>query len=208
VKRYRLIVWDFDGTLVDTFSLALATYNDLAKKHGFRRVEDPAVVRRLSTRAFLKQHQIPLTRLPLLRREYLAAQKSQITKVRFVPGVPDVLRALHAQGIRQGILSSNGADPIAACLSANALADVFAFVVSYRFLFGKAKAIRRLLRTEGVAREQFLYVGDEVRDLAAAHKAGVDSAAVTWGFHEADLLTRQRPTYLLARPEQMLSIDG
>jgi phosphoglycolate phosphatase len=64
--RYRLIVWDFDGTLANTLALALPTYNDLAARHGFRRVDDPAAVRGMGTWAFLQQHGISLVRLPLL----------------------------------------------------------------------------------------------------------------------------------------------
>ena len=54
--RYKLILWDFDGTLADTFGCSLRIYNDLADQHGFRRIDDPEAVRSMSTVAFLRQH--------------------------------------------------------------------------------------------------------------------------------------------------------
>jgi len=103
--RYRLIVWDFDGTLANTMALALATYNDLAVQHGFRPVTDPTAIRGLGTRAFLKQHGISLVRLPLLVQEYLAATRSRMEEIRLFEGLPALLRTLKAGGCRQGVLS-------------------------------------------------------------------------------------------------------
>jgi phosphoglycolate phosphatase len=202
--RYRLIVWDFDGTLADTLALALATYNDLAARHGFVRVEDPAAVRGLSTRAFLRRHGIRLVQLPLLIWEYRAATRNWMDGVCLFNGLPELLRNLQAEGCRLGVLSSNSADNIGVCLRANGVRDLFDFIVGYPRLFGKARALRRLVQREGVEPYQCLYVGDEVRDVQAARDAGVDSAAVTWGFHARPLLAQQAPTFLWASPGDVL----
>jgi phosphoglycolate phosphatase len=202
--RYRLIVWDFDGTLADTLALALATYNDLAARHGFMRVEDPAAVRGLGTRAFLRRHGIPLIHVPFLIREYRAATRSQMGSIRLFDGLPEVLRHLRAEGSRLGVLSSNSADNIGACLRGNGVRDLFDFVVGYPRLLGKARALRRILCREGVRPPQCLYVGDEVRDVQAARAADVDCAAVGWGFHTAELLAQQAPTFLWSSPGDVL----
>jgi phosphoglycolate phosphatase len=126
--------------------------------------------------------------------------------VRVFDGLPGVLRELLNQGVRLGILSSNSRENILACLRGNGLEDVFTFVMGYPRLFGKAKAMRRLLRSEGVPAEQFLYVGDEVRDVEAAQKAGVDVAAVTWGFQTPEVLSSLEPTYLIHHPTDLLGL--
>jgi len=114
--RYRLIVWDFDGTLANTMALALATYNDLAARHGFRRVDDPTAVRGIGARVFLKQHGISLVRLPSLVREYLAATRSRMEEIRLFDGLAGLVRKLKASGCRQGVLSSNSAEnSVSAC---------------------------------------------------------------------------------------------
>jgi phosphoglycolate phosphatase len=202
--RYRLIVWDFDGTLADTLALALATYNALAARHGFVRIEDVAAVRGLSARAFLRRHGIRLVQVPLLLKQYHAATRSQMGSVRLFEGVPDLLRSLKAAGCLLGVLSSNSAENIGACLRVNGVADLFAFVVGYPRLFGKARALRRLLRRQALAPQQVLYVGDEERDVQAARQAGVDAAAVTWGFHPTERLAQQAPTFLWSCPSDVL----
>jgi phosphoglycolate phosphatase len=202
--HYRLIVWDFDGTLADTMPLALATYNGLAARHGFQPVEDPVSVRGMSTRTFLRHHGISLVRLPRLVKEYQAATRNCMDTIRLFDGLPELLRSLKASGYRQGVLSSNSAANIGACLRANGVEHVFDFVVGCPRLFGKARAIRRLLKKGRVEPREFLYIGDEIRDVEAARQARVDVAAVGWGLHSLEFLAQHAPTFLWPSPTDIL----
>jgi phosphoglycolate phosphatase len=201
--KYRCIVWDFDGTLADTFELAWQTYNALAVERGWRPIEDAHALRGLTARAFLKRQNISLLQLPVLVKHFLRAERQHMDSVRVFAGLPEVLHTLKGQGRKLGILSSNSRANILACLRANHLEEVFDFVVGYPRLFGKARALRRLLRREGGREEAWLYVGDEVRDVRAARKAGVDVAAVTWGFQEVGILEGHGPTYIVSEPGQI-----
>ena len=73
--RYRLVVWDFDGTLADTLAMAFATYNNLALQYGFLPVDDPATVRNLRTLDFLRKHGIPLVTLAEMLLTFLTVEK-------------------------------------------------------------------------------------------------------------------------------------
>jgi phosphoglycolate phosphatase len=203
--RYQLALWDFDGTLADSLAGLLAVFNELALRHGFRPVEDPEAARGFTALALLRRQGVPLTRLPFLVRDMLAAQRGRMADTRLFPGLADVLQALRRAGCRLGVLSSNAADNILACLRGNGVEGLFDAVVGYRRLFGKARAIRRFIKGQGVAAAEVLYVGDEVRDIEAARQAGVAVAAVTWGFNTKELLARHGPDYLVERPEQILS---
>jgi len=79
-------------------------------------------------------------------------------------------------------------------------------VVGYPRLFGKGKALKRILRAEKLERADVLYVGDEVRDIEAAQRAGVKCAAVTWGFHAADLLRTANPDFVLETPGELAAL--
>ena len=118
----------------------------------------------------------------------------------------DALTALHATGTRLCILSSNQEATIRKCLAANGVEHLFGFVVGNPQLFGKARAIRKIRKREKVERGEFVYVGDESRDLDAAKKAGVSEAAVAWGFHAPELLAGMNPTYMLAHPAELLKL--
>jgi phosphoglycolate phosphatase len=204
--RYRLLAWDFDGTLADSLASSLAIYNSLAARHGFRPVEDGEAVRGLSLRTFLRRHGIPLWKLPVLISDFLAAQKGEIEKIRLFPGLSAVLHELSRRGLAQAVLSSNSRDNISACLRANDVEAIFASVVGYRRLFGKGKALRRLVKAQGVAGRDVLYLGDEVRDIEAARQAGTAVAAVTWGLNTREFLAGNHPDHLIERPEEVLDL--
>ena len=71
---------------------------------------------------------------------------------------------------------------------------------------GRFEALRRVLRTERLDRSAVLYVGDEVRDVEAARKAGVAVAAVTWGFHAEPILRASDPDHVVTEPRQLLEL--
>jgi phosphoglycolate phosphatase len=203
---FQLVVFDFDGTLADSLAGAVRIFNRLAAELGHRPVEDVAAARAMTTRQFLKHHGISFWRLPRLVRRYraLAAEEADTTKM--FPGLPEALAALHARGSRLGVLSSNSEENIRRSLRASGIEELFAFVVGYPKLFGKGRALKRMIRAERLARGDVLYVGDEVRDVEAARKAGVISAAVTWGFHAESLLRANNPDHLVAEPRMLAEV--
>jgi phosphoglycolate phosphatase len=201
---FKLVVFDFDGTLADSLGGMVRIFNHLAAELGHKPVEDVAAARTMTTRQFLKHHGISFWRLPRLVRRYraLAAEDADATKM--FAGLPEALASLHAGGSRLGVLSSNSEENIRRSLHANGVEELFGFVVGYPKLFGKGRALKRILRAERVARSDVLYVGDEVRDVEAARKAGVTSAAVTWGVHAESLLRANRPDHVVAEPRELM----
>jgi phosphoglycolate phosphatase len=203
---FKLVVWDFDGTLVDSLQVTLGIFNRLAGELRYRPIDDPEAARAMTTRQFLRHHGISLWRLPRLVRKFHAAAAEEAEKLKMYAGLPEALSALCAGGVRLGILSSNKEDNIRRCLRVNGAEEHFAFVVGYPRLFGKGKALRRILRAERTERADVLYVGDEVRDIEAARKAGVASAAVTWGFHAESLLRANGPDHVVADPAKLCEV--
>lgn len=206
--RYTFILWDFDGTLADTFSCMVAAYNVLAVRRGLRPIDDPEAVRDLDPISFLRAQGIPLLSVPSLLAGLLAAVRRDMPDVRLFPGIVDVLDTLGQAGCRMSVMSSNSRDNILTCLRANSVAGYFESIVGYRRLFGKGEGIRRFLKRHAGSGARAVYVGDEVRDIVAARRAGADMAAVTWGYNTRDLLAKQVPDYLFERPEQLLKLLG
>ena len=205
---YRLIVFDFDGTLADSLAAAVGTYNRIAPGLGLRPIDDIEAARSTPTRQLLRQLGVRFWRLPRLIRAFRAAAADHAPNLALHPGIADLLGELHDCGFRLGVLSSNSEDNIRACLRANGVEGRFAFVVGYPKLFGKAKALRRILRTENVGRGGLLFVGDELRDIEAGKRAGVDTAAATWGFHAADLLAAAGATFVVRHPGELTALIG
>lgn len=203
--KYRLILWDFDGTLADTLACLVRVYNGLAPTYGYLPVTDPKAVRGLTLPAFLRMHRIGLLKLPSLIHQVIAGQKQEIVRLPLFTGMAAVLQEIHAAGSRLAVLSSNAEDNIRCCLQANGVEELFEAIVGYRRLFGKGRALRSFLRGLGLSASEVAYVGDEVRDVEAARQAGVVVVAVTWGFNTRELLARHTPDHLADSPEELLA---
>lgn len=201
--RFSLLIWDFDGTLVDSLALALELFNRSSAVWGYHPVRDVEAVRHLSARQFMRQHGISWWRLPRLVRYFHAAAAAYASQLRLYPQVAEILPALREAGLRLGILSSNSEANIRATLQANGQEETFEFIASCPRLFRKGSALKRLIRRLDVPRERILYLGDEVRDIKAARQAGVPIAAVSWGFHALPLLRAAQPDFLLTHPYQL-----
>src|SRR5262245_31140180 len=143
---FKLVVWDFDGTLADSLPTAVGIFNRLAPELGFKPLEDVNAARSLTTRQFLRQQGISLWRLPRLVRRYQALAAEEADKLKLASGLPEALARIAESGVRLGVLSSNREDNIRRCLRANNAEGHFAFVVGYPKLFGKGKALKRILR--------------------------------------------------------------
>jgi phosphoglycolate phosphatase len=206
--RYPLIVFDFDGTLADSWASGMEIFHRIGPGLGLKPIADLEAARSLPTRELLKEIGVSFWKLPKVVRAYQAAAAEHADQLKLFPAWPGVLARLAANGHRLGILSSNREDSIRACLHANGVEDYFAFVIGFPKLFGKAKALRRILKQERIDRSQVLYVGDEMRDVEAAKKAKVAMAAVSWGFHTEALLRTIKPDAVLVEPGELIALGG
>ncbi len=206
--KYQLVLWDFDGTLADTLSVAVEFFNEQAEREGWRPILNPQQARELHLGQIIRQHGVPLRRLPSLVWKWYGQWGEVVERCRLFPGVAEVLRRLRSAGCVLGVLSSNVEACIRGCLRHNQVEDVFAFVEGGSPLFGKARRLRRALKRSPRPLRSVLYVGDEARDVEAAREVGVDVAAVTWGLNSENLLRQFAPTYLVRRPDELLEACG
>jgi phosphoglycolate phosphatase-like HAD superfamily hydrolase len=204
VKASRLVVFDFDGTLADSFAACLAVGNQLADEYRFRPIERAEVdeLRDLTWQQLRRRLGIPLWRIPgmLARGNRLLHHQQQ--EVSPVAGITSALAALPEDGTELGILTSASVDRVERFLRSQQL-DRFSFVAGSTSLWGKARRLRRLRKQHGLDAGALLYIGDETRDVEAAQRAGVACLAVSWGFNSAAALTRCQPDWLIHQPREL-----
>jgi len=208
--RFRALIFDFDGTIADTMEHALGVFNDLAGEYGLRRLEvaDVHDAKHMSLRELVRFIGIPAWRVPALLTKGKRMLNMRMNRIAPIEGMPEVLHALAGRVPQLGIVTSNSSDNVNKFLSAHGL-DCFQFVCSASTLMGKAKYLKKIIRDHHCDHEELLYVGDEIRDIEAAHQARLPVAAVTWGFNSANVLEAALPDYLLTHPRQLLDIvDG
>ncbi|HEV2542331.1 MAG TPA: HAD hydrolase-like protein [Methylobacterium sp.] len=197
---YRLVAFDFDGTLADTFPWFCANLNDVAARYRFRRVEagETERLRGLGARAILKDLGIPAWKVPLIARHMRALAAREAGQVRLFPGVPEMLAGLDAAGIALAVVSSNSESNVRRALGESA--GLIRHYDCGAALFGKARHLRAVARAAGFDPAEMLAVGDEIRDAEAAERAGCAFAAVAWGYNSPEALAGVTPAYLFAKP--------
>lgn len=209
LETSRLVIFDFDGTLADTLGEALEVVNGLAPRYGFTPVDHElaATLRGLEVREALKRVGLPARKVPSLLLEIRRAMRHRLARVRPVEGIPQALDALRHHGATLGILTSNAEENVREFLERSGLASRFLFVTGSTSLFGKARRLRALLADRSPdQRRQAIYVGDEARDIEAAQRVGIRSAAVLWGAHTRALLEKHDPDWILASPHELLRL--
>jgi phosphoglycolate phosphatase-like HAD superfamily hydrolase len=203
----RYVLFDFDGTLADTFSAGIEILNLLAVEFHFHPLppEEVSLARDLSTRGLMKHLGIPRMKLPHISKRGTEEIGKRIDSIVPLPEMPELVRKLHAMGFRLGILTSNSEANVRAFLKNHDL-EVFDFVKSSSKLLGKASVLRRLMREFQLKPREIFFVGDELRDIEAAQETGVHIAAVTWGYNSTLALTEASPDYLFKRPSELSTL--
>lgn len=207
--RYRLAVFDFDGTLADSFPFFLDAIDVLADSYGFRRIDRGQLdtLRRLDARQMLRHVGLPLWKAPRIGAAYKSMMAEQAHRIPLFPGVPEMLRTLHARGVVLAMLTSNSERNVRAVLGEE-LAALFSHFQCGSDLFGKRVKLRRLLAASGAERSQILCVGDELRDFEAARQERLDFGAVSWGYTHAQALREQKPAFMFEEPGDIASLLG
>jgi phosphoglycolate phosphatase len=203
--RYKLVIFDFDGTLSDSGEWFLSIIDDLSDRFRFRRVDraEVEVLRRRPTREVIAHLRIAGWKLPLIARYVRARFRDNASDIRTFDGVRAMLATLSDAGVRMMLCSSNGEDNVRAVLGADAARFEAFFCGSG--LFGKVAKLRRAVKASGLAPADILAIGDETRDIDAARAVGLGCGAVLWGYANPDILTAMKPDVTFAAPAEIVA---
>ncbi|MFY3130041.1 HAD hydrolase-like protein [Achromobacter ruhlandii] len=196
--KYDIAAFDFDGTLADTMPWFNSILNTVADKYGFRKIDaaERDQLRHRDAGEILKFLGIPLWKLPAIMAHVRTLMQEIDPSVHLFDGIPGALARLKAAGMRLAVVSSNSLENVQRVLGP----DTTALFDDYECgtdLFGKAAKIDRLLQRHGTPPERFVLVGDEMRDIDAARKAGVRVGSVAWGYNHVDALRERGPDELI-----------
>ena len=206
-SRPQLVIFDFDGTIADTFESGFEILNILAAEFGFRPLEraDLERARDMRTRELMKFLGIPATKMRRIAKRGTEELHKRMDGVLPCCGVPELLKNVQALGFRIGILTSNSDENVASFLRKYDM-EIFEFVRCSSKLMGKASVLRSLLKKLRLKPSDVLFVGDETRDVDAAQETGVHMAAVTWGYNSRRSIEELRPDYLIESPGELQAL--
>ncbi|MCL6592073.1 MAG: HAD-IA family hydrolase [Firmicutes bacterium] len=203
----KYIIFDFDGTLVDSKDVTITVLNQMAEKLNFKplKPEDIEYFRKLPVTDRCKELGIPLYKLPRWAADFYKLYYPLLQNVLLVDGMKEALAEINNHGYRIAVISSNSAEIIQEFLKKNQI-DSISQVLSTNRVFGKHRVIKKLLKSSGLKKSEAIYVGDEHRDIRACQKAGIKIIWVAWGFDPLSLAESEAPDYIAHTPNDILPI--
>lgn len=204
---YRLVIFDFDGTLSDSGGWFLSIADELAERFNFRRVGEDEVeqLRGKTTKEVIRHVGIPRWKLPRIGRYVHQRFREDADRIHLFPGVDALLAQLSARGVRIAVCTSNSEDNARLILGPENVARIAAFECGAS-LFGKAPKFKRILRKLGVDPGDTISIGDETRDLLAARKVGIAAGVVLWGYANREILAKLHPDVMFEAPEAIADL--
>ncbi|PWF46033.1 HAD hydrolase-like protein [Massilia glaciei] len=180
---YRLFIFDFDGTLADSFPFFSRVFNQIADEYGFKRI-DPELAhtyRHLTPQQMMREVAMPTWKLPAIAKRFIGLMNQNAAGISLFDGVDEMLVELAHKGAVLAIVSSNSEQNVRQILG-EANARHFSQFECGMSMFGKASRIRKVMKAAAIPGREVICIGDQVTDLEAAHKEQVAFGAVTWGY--------------------------
>lgn len=209
---YKIIVFDLDGTLLDTlddlyhasnYALQVNGYPIRTKEEIRSFVGNGAV--KLLERASGKTG-AEVDKLVATFKEYYGAHCKDYTKP--YDGIRELLQELKNRGIATAIVSNKPDEAVKILAEEYFHGEVF-LAVGEKEAAGIRKkpapdSLFAVMQAFGVTKEETLFVGDSEVDIQTGKNAGVDCVSVSWGFKDEEFLQANGAEKIISRPMQLL----
>ena len=214
INQYEAVVFDLDGTLLNTLEDLMDSVNFALSKYGMEKRGYEEIRRFVGNGAQkLIERAVPCgTQEEKIRQVYEAFGEHYgahcNVKTGLYPGITSLLEDLTDRGIKIAIVSNK---PHGAVQKLNEMY----FKDFVRVAVGARENMRRkpapdmvfeALRQLGVSRERAVYVGDSEVDIATAAGAGMECVTVTWGFRNRKELDAAGSKVYVERPEKIIDL--
>jgi pyrophosphatase PpaX len=216
-----MILFDLDGTLVDTTELILASFAWTFDRHLPGRLPArealvhtfgrslPAVLREFAAAHDDGDPDVLAARMLATYREFQLDQHDTLIKP--FPGVAEMLSALHARQRRLGLVTSKREGFARRGLALYGLEPLFEIAIFHDDTTRHKPEAEPLLLAAaraGLSSEDVVYVGDSVHDVVAGRAAGMQTVSVLWGPFDRGVLERAGPDYIVESPAQLVKLLG
>lgn len=208
----QTVLFDLDGTLIDSIRLIIDSYHHTLRVHGIPPRSDRQWLDGIGTPLRVQfgewaHDEERMAAMIATYRDYNIFHHDR--QVRAYPGAVDMVRAVRAAGCRTGLVTSKnrvGAFRGLRLVGLEEAMDVVIGADDVEHPKPHREPIDRAMKRLGADPATTVYVGDSVHDMHSGRSAGVLTAAVLWGPFTREDLEATRPTYWLNRPEDLLNL--
>jgi len=201
----KIVIFDFDGTIADTFPISSEIFKDVVKDYGYEDITDEDIqkLRDMSPLQIITHFKFPIWKVPELLNKVREKTYNYVKQIKPFKGIKEMLIGLQNKNIKLGILTSNSKKIVDFFLKYKEFPE-FEFIESELNIFKKPAHLKKVISKYKYKKDEVIYVGDEVRDIEAAKHAGIDVAAVTWGYNKKHILQKSNPTILANSPAELI----
>ncbi len=202
--KYPLIVFDWDGTLIDSQAHIIDSMRGAIGDEGLAVPDDDAIRHIIGLslpvaigRLLPEIDEQRVQRIADRYREHFFRDSHRMAEL--FPGAAETVRDLHARGHYLAVATGKGRRGLDMALEMSGLGDYFHITRCADETRSKPHPLmlEEILTDLDLSPREAVMVGDTHYDLDMAHNAGMDSLAVTWGMHDRELLQKSRPTYII-----------
>lgn len=208
VLPQKAFIFDFDGTIGDTFYTIIKLINKDPAAYGIDGIDPTEIprLRGLSVKYLLKEFKVNLLKLPRYIRVLQKELSEELPNILPFPDILETALLLKEKGYFVAVVTSNTVENVEKFLKLNNAEDAFQKILAQPGYFNKSKSIKSLVREYNLNPDSTYYIGDEVRDILSARKAGIKVISVTWGFNSEEILKEMKPDILIHSAKSLLEI--
>jgi pyrophosphatase PpaX len=208
--RFPVVLFDFDGTVLDSGEIILASMRHATKTVLGREIEDEVLMAAVGGSGLVEQMRLlDESRVDELVDVYRAHNEPLHSGVACCAGMEDALERLKEEGRKLGIVTAKRRATVALAFATVPIEHLFDVVVGSDDTERhkpEPDPILHALERLGEEPDRAVYIGDSPFDIRAAKAAGVHSIAVTWGgIHPRERLEAEEPDAVVSSAEELLA---
>lgn len=209
-KEINALLFDFDGTLLDTNELIIQTFIAVLGEHFPGRYEREDILHFIGPSLEQTFESIDAERAIELTAQYRAINKQLHDElITEYDGVTETLRLLKARGIKMAIVSTKRSANIKRGLALMGIDEVFEYIISLDEVKNPKpdpEPILLALEKLGASKDEALMIGDNYHDIEGGKNAGVRTAGVAWSIKGEAFLASYEPDFMLQHISDLLEL--
>ena len=201
----NVLIFDYDGVLIDSYEIFIKNYINACRKHGVNKIKGREdFLKIFENNMFVSMENIGISDDNIVRiiktlKEYLIRD---INKMPVFSGICDVIKELSRNNVLV-IITSNDSELVKLFLKIN---KIEYFEKIYGSDKGESKVKKISLIKSFYKDKNYFYIGDTTGDIIEGKQACVKTVAVTWGWHSKNILIAQKPDYIVDSPEDLIEL--
>ncbi|MFL0426721.1 HAD family hydrolase [Moraxella sp. 179-F 1C4 NHS] len=207
MKNKSLIIFDWDGTLMDSVGLIVDAMRYAAKKHGLTVTDEAtkSIIGIALVDAFPMLFPNDSDKYDELLATYSEYYVKHCDNDKLFDGVKELISDLHAQGKTLAIATGKKRKGLERVLPNSGIEAFFTTTKTADETAGKPNPLmlEQILVETSTRIEDAVFIGDSIHDIRMANAIQMDSIAVSYGCEKADVLAKENPTLIVDSVEQL-----